>query len=429
MFSFPEGFLWGASLSAHQAEGGNFASDWWRWEQRPGRIRDGATSARAAGHFEQFERDFALAGALGHNAHLLSIAWSRVQPAADRFDDAALAHYGRVLDTLVGAGIEPVCALHCVATPAWFAQQGGWTNPRSPGLFAQYARRILADHAGKCRWWIPIYEPLHGLNMAYVERVWPPASRNLCRAVRALRNMARAHLAAYGAIHEARADALVGVAIRGRRFRPEDPDNAWDLRVARRETHRCCHGFLRAVRKICASSRTGAGPISSVADFLGVGYCGIETIRFAPLKPFALFAEVLHEKQGATPDAEGFRALLDELAAYGLPMLITGNGIATGNDAARCEYILGDLAVVQGALGAGVDVRGYIYRSLLDQFEWHEGYRTRFGLVHVDRETLARTPNPSAYLYKDICEHGGVRRGAVAKFCPEWGNGKNSSGD
>ena len=119
-------------------------------------------------------------------------------------------------------------------------------------------------------------------------------------------------------------------------------------------------------------------------------------------------------------DTAGFREILERSSRHGLPIMLVGNGIATDDDDQRRTYLLDHLSVIHRCLQDGLDIRGYFHRAFLDGFEWTHGYSARYGLVHVARDTLARTPNPSAYLYKDICDTGAVRRGTVARFCPAW---------
>lgn len=425
MLEFREEFLFGASTSAHGVEGGNFGNDWWRWEQRPGRIRDGATSQPAADHYARFESDFDLARRLGHRAHLFSVEWSRVEPEEGVFDEDAVAHYAAVLDALAQRGIEPICALHHVTAPAWFAARYGWHHPEAATRFARFVRHVAPSWTSKCRWWTPILEPMHFLTHAYLEGRWPPGVRNPYKAVRAMVQLAEAHAQAYCILHAHREDVQVGLAVRGRLVQPLDADNPWDLRTARREQRRSNRWMADAVvwGHWPFPSKT-ACHLKGTADFIGVSYYGLETVRFAAICPRTVFT-LRTDPQGTpctseeyAPRPEGLYDVLQELAGYGLPLLVTGNGIATEDDADRCAYLLAHLAQVHRALRDGIDVRGYIYRSFLDGFEWTEGYTSRYGLVHVDRNTLARTPNPSAYLFKDICETGALRPGMLERFYP-----------
>lgn len=427
MKAFPNDFLWGATLTGHQVEGENFESDWWRWEQRPGRIREGATSQHAAEHFVRFEDDVELAGSFGHNALLLSIEWSRIQPDRFTFSDAAIEHYAAVLESLRDRGMRPVCVLHHVTVPFWFAEGFGWHHRAAPKLFEAYVARVMADLGGLCQCWIPVHEPMHWISMVYFERLWPPGSRNPVRAQRGLVNMANAHARVYRLIHSLRPNAQVGVAIRARRFDALDEENVWDLRSSRREEYRCNRLYLDAL----TGGRWPLGlrrqsELRGTLDFIGVSYYGRETVCFALSQPLRLFTQLV-DPEGIPSAPEEYRshpgtiyAVLNELAEYDLPILVTGNGVATKDDEIRCHYLLDHLAEIRRAMEGGVDIQGYFHRSLLDSFEWTRGYSVRYGLFHVDETTKTRTPNQSAFLYKEFCKSGAVRRGTITQFCPGW---------
>ncbi len=426
MKAFPDDFLWGSSQSGHQVEGENFDSDWWRWEQRPGRIADGSISKEAAGHAGRFEQDFDLARDLGHKAHLFSLEWARIQPSPGEFDEAAIEHYRHVFEALRARGLEPICVLQHVTVPSWFAESYGWHSNAAPELFQVYAERVAREFGPLCRWWIPIREPMHWCTMAYIERVWPPASGNLVRAWRALVNMADAHSRAYRALHEASGDALVGTAVHARLFSALDSESAWDVRTERREQRRCNHIWLDALTTGRWPLHLGrAEGIKDTLDFVGVAYYGRETVRFSPLRPTQDLAQRTDAEGGALKplrygaDPDGFCAVLREMGRYKRPVLVTANGLATDDDERRCRYLVEHIVALRDALDGGVDVRGYCFRSFLDGFEWDAGYSERFGLVHVDRKSLTRTPNPSALLYKDLCETGTISPGNIAKYCPE----------
>src|SRR5689334_4788232 len=138
--TFPAGFLWGAATSAHQVEGGNARNDWWRFEQKPGAIRDGRVSGDACRHYERFDEDFALAAADGHVAHRLSLEWSRLEPEPGRFDASEVAHYPAVLASLKRHGLTPIVTLHHFTNPLWIADRGGWESHDTVDRFVEFVR-------------------------------------------------------------------------------------------------------------------------------------------------------------------------------------------------------------------------------------------------------------------------------------------------
>lgn len=415
--SFPDDFIWGASFAAHQVEGANFNSDWWRWEQRPGRIAGGATSQTAGNHFTHFREDFELAQKLGLKYLLFSLEWSRIEPRPGDFDDDAIEHYTEVFEALAKCRIQPICALQWNTLPQWFADQGGWSATQAPELFTRYAQHAAAVWGPSCRWWIPIYEPMHQISMGYLRREWPPGKRNPLVALRAIRNLALAHIGAYNALHDARSDILAGPSLRFRKFEPHDIHSPWDLRIARQESGRCGHAFLRLLTegawgRIKLPSNTN----TNCLDFIGVACDALETIRFHPLRPFQLFTSpetpLDHARESLLPD------MLVEMGRYERPLLVTGAGGYAKDDQERCALLLQQLEILQAPPPGASPVAGYIHRSFLDGFEWDQGYSQRHGLVHIDRATLAHTPNNSAYLFKDICEMGRLRPGIIERLCP-----------
>ena len=230
-YRFPSGFLWGAATSSHQVEGNNRWNDWWEFEQSG--ILPYA-SGNACEHFERYESDFDLASSWGHNAHRLSIEWSRIEPTEGEFDAAALDHYVKVVAALRERCIEPVVTLHHFTNPAWFTRRGGWTNPESIELFARYVSAVASRLAEHVRFWLTINEPTVYVMRAYVKGDWPPCQPgSWLRAWRVLRNLCRAHVSAYAVIHEYRADAMVGLAHSAPYVVPHDP-HRWADRFAAR---------------------------------------------------------------------------------------------------------------------------------------------------------------------------------------------------
>jgi beta-glucosidase len=310
-----------------------------------------------------------------------------------------------------------------VTLPAWFSSQGGWLRRDSPHVFGRFVERVVEALGERCTRWIPLVEPEHLVTMAWLEGVWPPGKGPFWSAFSALNHLLHAHAESYAIIHRIQADAEVGISIRARNCDPLSVENAWDLRAARREMHRANHVFPSALcRGEAGFPLGGARRLGGTADFIAVSYYGKEYVRFHARKPLQFFRSITDSKGNAIrPNIyetapEGLRGVLNELARYEKPIIIAGNGLNTSRDSERCAYIAGHLEVLNEAIAGGIDVRGYLHRSFLDGFEWTDGYSARYGLVHVDRETLARTPNPSAYFFKEVCESGTIRPGAAAKF-------------
>lgn len=399
---FPEGFLWGAVTSAHQVEGDNRSNDWWEPEQT-GRLPH--SSGDACRHYELYEADFDLARSWGHNAHRFSIEWSRIEPREGAFDPAATAHYQEVVAALRRRAIEPVVTLHHFTNPAWFARRGGWLAGDSPYLFARYVEHIAAA-LPDVRWWVTINEPTVYAKHGFVLGDWPPFREGAWfAAARVLRNMARAHVRAYLILHRGAGAVRVGFAHSVPWIEPCDRDRIRDRLAALVRDFLLNRAFL-----ILIGIRPGSG--IRHLDFLGLNYYARSIVRGGK-GAAALWGEECradhHADRGPWSDMgweiypAGLLGLLERFSGLGLPLMVTENGVATTDEELRRRYLREHLAAVGDALAKGIHVIGYLYWSLMDNFEWALGYGPRFGLAAVDPDSQRRIPRPTAEEYAAIC--------------------------
>ncbi len=418
-FSFPSGFFWGAATSAHQVEGDNVHSDWWAWEQA-GRVTE--PSGIACDHYRRFRDDFDLAASLGHNAHRFSIEWSRIEPVEGRFDDGVLAHYVEVVDALRQRSLEPVVTLHHFTSPQWLTEQGGWVNPKVVDWFARYTQRIVEALGGRVRYWVTINEPMVFVNMHYVEGVGPPGARPFGDVLRVIEHLIRAHAASYHLLHRAApvADGACQVSVAKnlpvfipcRRWSPLD-------RLASSFTDRFFNAaFLEALTEgrwaVPGVGRWNIREARGTLDYLGVNFYGRQFIRCrlrAGQWPGQTCDLTHHAREIPERSRMGWDVFPEALtqtvlrgARLKLPILVTENGTWMEADERRWRFIAQNLAALARAIDGGARVIGYLYWSLLDNFEWSHGYRPRFGLVEVDYATQARRPRNSARRYAEVCE-------------------------
>ena len=410
---FPDGFRWGTATSAHQVEGDNVHNDWWAWEQQPGRILNGDGSGSACRWWTRAEEDFDRAAALGQNAHRLSIEWSRIEPEPGRWDETALDRYREMLRGLRLRGIEPMVTLLHFTVPLWFADRGGWTRDDAPALFARFVERALPALGEHCDHWCTLNEPVGWVISACIRGRWPPGGRSVIGAMRVATNLARAHAAAYHAIHRHQAAAQVGFANYFRLFDPADPRSALDRFVAAQQDRFVNRAFLDAV----TSGRVRAFPwranipeAAGTLDFVGVNYYTRDLTRFNLLVPNRLFGRNFPGSGLPISDGaygviypEGMYRVLHLAHRYGRPVYVTENGIPDQDDDQRPAFIVSHLREVWRAIQEGVDVRGYYHWSLVDNFEWADGWSLKFGLIAVDPATQVRTERPSAQVYAEIC--------------------------
>ena len=201
--SFPTGFLWGAATSSHQVEGNNRNNQWWRFEQEPGRIRNGDRSGAACEHWNRFDEDFALAAADSHNAHRLSLEWSRIEPQQGVFDASAIAHYHDVFASLRLHRLTPIVTLHHFTDPLWIWDRGSWENRETIDRFIEFATFCGREFGGEVDWWCTVNEPDVLAFRGWSQGVWPPGKRDNSAALAVMANLIEAHGRAYRALHQA----------------------------------------------------------------------------------------------------------------------------------------------------------------------------------------------------------------------------------
>jgi beta-glucosidase len=422
VIAFPSGFLLGCASAAHQVEGGNH-NDWSRFEQEPGRIRDGSVSGIACDHWNRYASDLADLAALGQNAHRFSVEWSRIEPEPGRVDEEALDHYVQVARRCTELGMEPLVTLHHFTLPLWLAEEGGVLAPEAPALFGRFASVCARALAGRVRWWTTINEPVILATLGYLFGEWPPARHSMRDALASLRAMVQMHAAATAALRaEGRrqgAEVRVSIAHHYRGMLPERPRHPLDRAAAAVPDWLLNRWFVLACRDGRLRPPVGWGQRLPAAagslDWLGVNYYTDDLVAFDPRAPGRLFSRQRPDPAlpastyGWSIDARGLRrALVRVWREHRLPLVVTENGVADRADELRPRYLVDHLAAVASAIADGADVRGYLHWTALDNFEWAQGYSQRFGLFEVDRDTMERRPKPSAAVFARICRAGGI---------------------
>jgi beta-glucosidase len=404
--AFPAGFLWGAATSAHQVEGGNVHNDWWRFEQVPGAIRSGDASGDACRHYDRFDEDFARAEADGHNAHRLSIEWSRIEPERGRWNRVAVDHYHAVLDALRRRRLEPVVTLHHFTNPLWIADHGGWEHRDTVDRFADFVRFCAREFGGEIDWWCTVNEPEVFAFRGWSEGIWPPAVRDNSRALAVIANQLEAHGRAYRILHEEdRADAdgdgraaRVGFA---KHVVQLEPLRRWlptDRLLARFEDRAFNAAVLEAPRTgIIDLSIPGArgvhrehAELRGSLDWIGVNYYTRWMVRSLARDPHVARPDAPRNDLGWEIWPRGLEEAIVRAGAGGVPVLVTENGVADLHDRLRPRALVEFVTHVGDAMRRGAGVLGYLHWSLLDNFEWADGYHGRFGLYRVDFSDPAR---------------------------------------
>lgn len=395
---FPDKFLWGAATSAHQVEGNNTNSDWWEWEERvqPPEKRSG----QAVNQYELYEQDFGLAKQLNHNAHRLSIEWSRIEPEEGKFDEDAISHYVEVLRTLKEYGFSVMLTLHHFTNPLWFSKLGGWENSKSSFYFERFVKKILPRIKNHVDLWITINEPGILVWAGYIGGKFPPQKKNRLTAYWVHWNLAKAHKKAYKAIHQEIPEAKVGFSQNIHSFN-------------RLHKHSIREGVAEWIYDMSYNHAFYLMTGKKTHDFIGLNYYYNWYISFNGRSHLPELLDVIEVKKDVSDLGweifpEGMFSVLMDFSDYHLPIYITENGIASTNDDRRVRFLLSYLKEIYHAISAGIDVRGYFHWSLVDNFEWADGFEPRFGLIEVNHRTQERKFRPSSFVYAEIIRNNGI---------------------
>jgi beta-glucosidase len=386
---FPAGFTWGTATAAHQIEGGNSNNDWWAFEHQPGTVC-AEPSGDCCDSWNRWEEDADLVASLGLDNYRFSVEWSRIEPAEGEFSRAALDHYAALCAGLRARHIDPVVTFHHFTTPQWLTAQGGWEEPVAIERFTRFCTVVAETLGDQMASACTINEPNIVATMGWHLGLFPPGKTDkaLSRSVAA--NFVRAHRAAVAAIRAAAPGVPVGLTLSMTDYQLA-PGGEEELESIR---HHAEDVFLDAVEG---------------DDFLGVQVYTRMLIGpdgWAGYEPGVPVLDMGYEFYPAS-----LANCLRRAWAYtggAVPLLVTENGIGTTDDTQRVDYVRQALGGVLDVIAEGVDVGGYTYWSLLDNFEWALGYKPKFGLVDVDRETFVRSPKPSATWLAGVAAANGL---------------------
>ncbi|MFE2062917.1 glycoside hydrolase family 1 protein [Streptomyces sp. NPDC059467] len=400
MTELAPGFLWGASTAPHQIEGNNLNSDFWANE---GRIPGMERSGDACDSYHRYREDMKLLADAGLGAYRFGIEWARIEPLPGLVSRAELAHYRRMIETAFELGLTPVVTLHHFTSPLWFAEEGGWLGDRAVDRFRTYVETVAPILEG-VEWVVTMNEPnmlaiMVGMARAFqnpqADGEWQsptldtegprpplPAPDVLIGA-----RLVEAHHAAREVLRK-RTGAKVGWTVANRAFvaRPGAEEKKRELEHVWEDL------YLEGSRG---------------DDFVGVQSYSSQWVGPDGIEPYPPHPDNTLVGTAYRPDALGIAVRHTAEFTGGLPILITENGIATGDDTRRIDYTAEALEHLGKAIADGVDVRGYLHWSLLDNYEWGHWAPT-FGLVEVDRETFERRPKPSLYWLGETARRGRI---------------------
>jgi beta-glucosidase len=451
---FPPGFVWGAATAAFQVEGATTAdgrtdSVWDAFARQPGAVVGGDTGEPAADHYRRFADDVDLMRQLGLGAYRFSLAWPRIRPDGGAPNPAGLAFYDQLVDSLLEAGIQPWATLYHWDLPQTLELDGGWANRATAFKFAEYAETVVSRLGDRVATWSTLNEPWCAAMLGYASGVHAPGRTEPAAAVAAAHHLLLGHGLAMDVIRRHAPETPAGVTLNLYDVEPADPDSPGDVEAARRidglQNRLYVDPLLRGAYPedlvadlapfgLSDVVRDGdAETIAAPLDWLGVNYyrgyrvsgapqlgsepAGAEWVGARDVQ-FIRDATAPRTESGWEVQPAGLTETLLRLHRDypRLPLYVTENGAAYPDvvrddgaiaDTDRIAFLGSHLRAANDAIQAGVDLRGYFYWSLLDNFEWAEGYAKRFGLIHVDYRTQRRTPKHSAHWYSQVIAANG----------------------
>lgn len=464
---FPDGFIWGAATSHFQVEGhpteiNNKLSDWSKWASIAGNIADSTTADAACDFVSRYLDDIELLSGLNLGALRISLNWAVLCPDDEAtrrgqkrqsLNPEGVQYYKKLLSTLKARGITTFVTLFHFCLPQWLAEEGGWLGPRTAEEFGRFAE-LVADELGEyIDYWITINEPLPYAYQGYVEGSWPPGQKHhYVNAFQCVHNMLQGHALAYHAIHKIIPTAQVSFTNHWRPFVPVNKWNPLDHLVTHMRNRVFNHLFPNAIKTgamafpfpltLRTAIKELCRPIEGLKgtmDYSGVNYYTRDLSHHSLEAPFDVFgrssrgadSEVSCMGWESYPDGL-YEVLTNELRQYSkhadgrdCPIIITENGFAdlfpahltedgdwSLTDDYRIKYMISHLKAMHKAIKKGANVKGYLYWSLLDNFEWAEGLKARFGLVRVAFPTQKRTLRKSAYVYAKIASSNALDNGS-----------------
>lgn len=439
---FPDDFLWGTATASYQIEGSPLAdgageSIWHRFAHTPGNIERNENGDVACDHYRLYGDDVALMRELGLGAYRFSIAWPRVLPSGrGAVNERGLDFYERLVDRLLDAGIAPMATLYHWDLPQALEDEGGWPNPDLADAFADYADAVFGRLGDRVKHWISFNEPWVFTYLGYGLGLHAPGRSDFDDALAAGHTVVRAHAAAAERFRNRGLAGDLGLTVSVQAqvaAGDNDEDRAACERTAAFHNHWFTDPLFRGDYPAPLREQYGdrlpefdgedrQRMAAGAPDFVGVNYYTRARVRHAPGE----FFDAAHEHPRGVYTAMGWEiypaglyAVLGDFAErYRVPLYVTENGAGfedetaddngVVDDPARLRYLQSHLEMVHRAISDGVDVRGYMAWSFLDNFEWAFGYSKRFGIVRCDYESQRRTPKASALWYRDVIREGGI---------------------
>lgn len=412
--TFPNGFMWGAAASSYQTEGNNINSDWYIEEindrnRMPENRRLTDLCGEACDHWNRYKEDYDIAEKIGISIYRTSVEWSRIFPQENQENPEAIAHYRQMFADLKKRGIKLMLCLYHFTLPIWISQKGGLENKEYIiENFSIYAKRIVEALGDLVDYWLPVNEPNIVAMMCYLIGKFPPYKKNKQKFRKVLRTILDIQLLSYDIIKSRFPNSPVGVALAFQHYQPYRPDSSRDIRYVNHVFRKMNCWFLEGLDsgRLQIKKRRNKNVMHKGIDFIGVNYYTSSYLKSgkpAPFKDGEIFTDM-----GWLVHPRGLYDVLEYVHDnFDVPVIITENGAATTDEDFRIWFISEHLKVVHSALEKGVDIRGYMYWSLIDNYEWERGYTKRFGLTRIDFDTQERAVKRGGEWYASVIKQNG----------------------
>ena len=374
--ALPKDFRFCVTTASHQIEGNNTNSDWWAWEQIPGKIKNEHRSGRATEAWNYFDDDIQNMKWLGVDTYRMSIEWAKVEPKEGQFDQNVLNEYLSQVDRLLAAGIEPMITLYHFTFPLWVSNQGGWDWAGVTPAFARFTEQVAKTLGTRVKIWCTLNEPMTVIAAGYITEVFPPGRNNMASIALPMENMVRAHAAAYHTLHRLLDSETfkpeVGIAHHLRIFDPSRKNNFFD-RYASRKFDEIFNwaipealktGKMKFNMPFLVKANATIPEAINTQDFFGINYYSRDLIEMHPLQKEKLVRRVAEGSEvqdlGWEIYPEGLKRLIEAIAVRfpRMPIWVTENGTADSKDHGRSRYIESHLVAIGETIAKGIPVKG-----------------------------------------------------------------------